>query len=156
MTQPQPADPGQEAPATSADPTVKVTRPPVPGRAVRAEVAAGDLATPPIREDQPTVTITGQSAKPPHRTLEFGMPPAVNVTVGPRPKVRRRHRTWPWIVAVVVGLVVLGVVLLVMMLRGATIPSDAGFGGSAPLPAPGTIGWSGLSGLTGPAAAPAR
>ena len=122
MTGPTPDDQGP--PPTSADPTMKVPRPPVPGRAVRADVAAGNLATPPIHPDESTVTLDAQSSKPPHRTLEFGTPAAVNVTVGPRPKPRRRHRTWPWIAAVVVLLLALGAVLLVMMLRGATIDAD--------------------------------
>lgn len=122
MTEPRPDDAGTAAPPTSADPTMRVARPPVPGRAVRADVAAGDLATPPVRPDEPTVTLDAQAPRPPQRTLEFGMPAAVRVTVGPRP--RRRHRTWPWIAAVVLALLVLGAVLLVMMLRGATIDGD--------------------------------
>jgi hypothetical protein len=130
MTEPQPDQPGQGAPSTSADPTMKVARPPVPGRAVRAEVAAGKLATPPIHHDEPTVSLTGAVRRPPHRTLEFGVPQVVKVTVGPRPRPRRRFRTWPWIAAVVLALVVLGVVLLVMMLQGETIGGDADLVGS--------------------------
>src|SRR3954470_9311215 len=106
MTEPQPDQPGQGAPSTSADPTMKVARPPVPGRAVRAEVAAGKLPTPPIHHDDPAVTLAGQAPAAPHRTLEFGIPAPVKVTVAPRPKPRRRYRTWPWIVAVVLALVV--------------------------------------------------
>jgi hypothetical protein len=82
------------------------------------------------------VTLSAQVAKPPHRTLEFGTPAAVNVTVGPRP--RRRHRTWPWIVAVVLALLVLGAVLLVMMVRGATIDGDADLVGAGLHAVPGT------------------
>lgn len=123
MTGPKP-DEGPGTPPTPADPTVKVARPPVPGRAVRADLAAGNRATPPIRQDDATVTLDAQVRKPLHRTQEFGTPAGVNVTVGPRPKPRRRHRTWPWIAAVVVGLLVLGAVLLVMMLRGGTIDAD--------------------------------
>jgi hypothetical protein len=52
------------------------------------------------------------------------------VTVGPRPKPRRRFRTWPWILAVVLALVVLGAVLVVMMLRGATVDADVDLIGS--------------------------
>jgi hypothetical protein len=130
MTEPQPDEPGQGAPSTSADPTMKVARPPMPGRAVRAEVAAGRLPTPPIHHDEPTVTLTGAVPRPPHRTLEFGVPPVVTVTVGPRSRPRRRFRTWPWIAAVVVALVVLGAVLLVMMLQGKTIGGDADLVGS--------------------------
>ena len=121
MTGPKPEDQG---PGTPADPTMKVAKPPVPGRAVRADVAAGNLATPPIRPDDATVTLDAQVRRSPHRTQEFGTPAAVNVTVGPRPKPRRRHRTWPWIAAVVLVLLVLGAVLLVLMLRGATIDAD--------------------------------
>jgi hypothetical protein len=122
MNQPQPERP-------AADPTLRVARPPTPGRAVRADVAAGKLATPPVRHDEPTVTLDVAAPKPPHRTLEFGTPPAVNVTVGPRPRPRRR--TWPWIAGLVAVLLVLGVVLLVMMLRGATIDGTTDLVGEA-------------------------
>ena len=124
MSQPQQDDAGQEVPRPTADPTLKVARPPTPGRAVRAEVAAGRRATPPIRHDEPTVSITPPVRTDPRRTLEFGAPAPVRVTVGPRRKPRRRHRTWPWIGAVVLALIVLGTVLLVMMWRGATIDGD--------------------------------
>jgi hypothetical protein len=134
MTEPGPDDPGPEVP-TSADPTLKVARPPVPGRAARADVAAGNRATPPIRQDDPTVTLPDRAPKAPHRTLEYGLPAPVKVTVGPRPRSRRRYRTWPWIVAVVFVLAVLGAVLLVMVLRGATIDGDVDLVG---YPAPGT------------------
>ena len=70
-------------------------------------MAAGNLATPPIRHDEPTVTLA-HVRKDPRRTLEFGTPAPVKVTVGPRQKPRRRYRTWPWIVAVVLALIVLG------------------------------------------------
>ncbi|WP_116451472.1 hypothetical protein [Blastococcus litoris] len=111
------------------DPTLRVARPPTPGRAVRADVAAGKLPTPPVRPDEPTVTIDTAVPRPPHRTLEFGTPPAVDVTVGPRPRPRRR--TWPWIVGLALLLLALGVVLLVMMLRGATIDGTADLVGRA-------------------------
>src|SRR3954469_5416351 len=130
MTDPQPGQPEQGAPSTSADPTMKVARPPVPGRAVRAEVAAGKLATPATPHADPPVSLPGAVRRPPHRTLEFGVPQVVTVTVGPRPRPRRRFRTWPWIAAVVLALVVLGVVLLVMMLQGETIGGDADLVGS--------------------------
>jgi hypothetical protein len=138
MTEPVPDEPVREAPTASADPTVKVARPPVPGRAVRAEVAAGNLPTPPVHHDEPTVTLTGQAPAAPHRTLEFGIPAPVKVTVGPRTKPRRRYRTWPWIVAVVLALVVLGTVLLVMLLRGGTIDGNTDLIGSGRDPAPAT------------------
>ncbi|SOE02084.1 hypothetical protein [Blastococcus haudaquaticus] len=118
------ADPGDVRPPTAADPTMRVARPPVPGRAVRADLAAGNLTAPPVREDDPTVALDAAARMPPHRTLEFGTPAPVTVTVGPRPRRRRRYRTWPWIAAVVVAMLVLGAVLLVMMLRGATIDGD--------------------------------
>jgi hypothetical protein len=113
--------PGEPAPSAPLEPTLRVERPPIPGRAVRAEVAAGDLLTPPYRPDEPTVTISGAQVKARQRTLEFGTPVPVKVTVGPRGKPRKRRRTWPWIVAVVVALIALGVTLLVMLSRGATI-----------------------------------
>ena len=122
--------------ASPAHPTLKVARPPVPGRAVRAEVVSGHRATPPIRHDEPTVALTPQAGHEPRRTLEFGAPSPVKVTVGARPRRRRRYRTWPWIVAVVLALVVLGTVLLVMMWRGATIDGDTDLVGSGRFPAP--------------------
>lgn len=129
-----------EAGTPSADPTLRVARPPIPGRAVRADVAAGHLATPPVREDEPTVALSASSARPPHRTIEFGTPAAVNVTVGPRRRPRRRWRTWPWIAGLAVVLVVLGVVLLVLMLRGATVDGAADLIGNGPQPV--VQGWA--------------
>jgi hypothetical protein len=120
MTQPEPAG----EPPAPADPTVQVPRPPVPGRAAREAMAAGELPTPPVRHDDPTVTLGTGASWPPHRTLRFGAPPPMRVTVAPRPRPRRRCRTWPWIAAVVLALVVLGVVLLVMLMRGETIDGD--------------------------------
>ena len=128
MTEP---DPGGDRPRPAADPTMRVARPPVPGRAVRADLAAGNLTSPPVRGDDPTVSLDAQTRTPPHRTLQFGTPTPVTVTVGPRPRPRRRLRTWPWIAAVVLALLVLGAVLLVMMLRGATIDGDADLLGRA-------------------------
>jgi len=58
--------------------------------------------------------------------------------VGPRRKPRRGFRTWPWIAAVVLALLVLGAVLLVMMLRGATIGGGPGLG-TGPPPAPAVV-----------------
>jgi len=123
--------PPEEGPAP-VDPTLRVDRPPTPGRAARAEVADGSRPTPPIRVDEPTVTIAGPRSQSRQGTLEFGAPPSVKVTVGPRVKPRRRHRTWPWILAVVLALVVVGVTLLVMMLRGARIDGAAGGLGAGP------------------------
>ena len=114
------ADPRDARPRPAADPTMRVARPPVPGRAIRADLAAGYLTTPPVREDDPTVDLAAGVRRPPQRTLEFGNPAPVRVSVGPRPRPRRRFRTWPWIAAVVVALLVLGVVLLVLMTRGAS------------------------------------
>ena len=131
MTEPQPEQEGRQAPPTTADPTLRVARPPIPGRAVRADVAAGNRARPPIHHDEPTVTIAGPVRTDPRKTLEFGTPAPVKVTVGPRPRRPRRYRTWPWIVAVVLALIVLGTVLLVMLLRGETIDGDTDLIGSA-------------------------
>ena len=131
MTEPEPAAPREGAPRV--DPTLRVARPPVPGRAVRADVAAGNLATPPVRHDEPTVTLDPSAGRPPHRTQEFGTPAAVNVSVGPRP--RRRYRSGPWIVGLALVLLVLGLVLLVMMLRGATIDGTADLVGVGTQPA---------------------
>jgi hypothetical protein len=130
MSQPQPDGSERPPPPPTADPTLKVARPPIPGRAVRAEVVAGDRPTPPFRHDDPTVTLTPQAPRDPRRTLEFGTPPPVKVTVGPRRKPRRRHRTTPWIVAVILALIVLGIVLLVMFWRGETIDGDTDLIGS--------------------------
>jgi hypothetical protein len=126
MSEPQQHDAGGQA-----HPTLRVARPPVPGRAARAEVAAGHRATPPIRHDGPTVALTPQAGTDPRRTLAFGAPAPVKVTVSARPRRRRRYRTWPWIVAVVLALIVLGTVLLVMMGRGATIDGDIDLIGAA-------------------------
>ena len=133
MSEPRREPREHEVRPTPADPTLRVERPPIPGRAVRAEMAAGNIATPPIRPDDPTVTLA-HGRKDPRRTLEFGTPAPVKVTVGPRQKPRRRHRTTPWIVAVVLALIVLGSVLLVMMLRGATIDGDTDLIGSGAVP----------------------
>ena len=132
MSQPQPDDARQQAPRPTADPTLKVARPPTPGRAVRAEVAEGRRATPPVQHDDPTVTLRPPPRTDPRKTLEFGTPTPVKVTVTPRQKPRRRLRTWPWIVAVVVALIVLGAVLLVMLMRGETIDGDTDLIGSGP------------------------
>jgi hypothetical protein len=130
MSEPRQNHAGKTPPAT-AEPTLKVARPPIPGRAVRAEVAAGTRPTPPIRHDEPTVALPPRAATDPNRTMEFRGPAPVKVTVGPRPRPRRRHRTWPWIAAVVLALIALGITLLVMMSRGATIDGDTDLIGSA-------------------------
>ena len=140
MTRAEPDEPGRDAPRAPAEPTVEVARPPVPGRAVRAEVAAGELATPPVRHDEPTVTLDPASGKPPHRTLQFRTPSQVRVTVAPRERPRRRWRTWPWIAAVALALLVLGAVLLVMLLRGETVDGDVDLVGSAGAVAAGVAG----------------
>ncbi len=105
--------------ATSVDPTVQVGPPPVPGRAVRAQLAAGELVTPPVRQDEPTVTLDGPPPRS-DRTLELDPPAAVHVTAEQYPRPRRRWRTWPWIAAVVLALIVLGMVLLVLLWRPAS------------------------------------
>ena len=130
------SEPGRDeaTPPTAAEPTMEVGPPPVPGRAVRDQLARGELATPPIRPDEPTVTLHGPTPRDPDRTLELDSTLRAGVAVGPRPG--RRRRTWPWIVAVVVALLVLGAVLLVMLWRGATIDGDVDL-----------IGW--LGGWTG-------
>src|SRR5688572_14491277 len=133
MTERQPDQEAREVLRPTADPTLRVARPPIPGRAVRAEMAAGTVATPPIRHEEPTVTLP-HVTRDPRRTLEFGTPAPVKVTVGPRQRPRRRHRTWPWIVAVVLALIVLGAVLLVMLMRGETIDADTELIGSGPNP----------------------
>lgn len=121
MSEPASGDPTPPAPAPHG-PTLRVDRPPTPGRAARVEMAAGEL--PPFRPDEPTVTISGVQAKARQRTLEFGSPAPVKVTVGPRVKPKKRRRTWPWIAAVILLLVGLGVTLLVMFSRGATIDGN--------------------------------
>lgn len=135
MTEPRPDETGRAVPPTAADPTLKVARPPVPGRAVRADVAGGNLARPPFRPDETTVKLDGSTHRDPRRTLEFGTPVPVKVTVEPRPRQRRRHRTTPWIVAVVLALIVMGIVLLVMLLGGETIDADTDLIGAGPTPA---------------------
>ena len=137
MTEPQRDQEGREVPPATVDPTLRVARPPIPGRAIRAEMAAGNVATPPVHHDEPTVTIAGPVRPDPRRTLEFGTPVPVKVTVGPRPRRPRRFRTWPWIVAVALALVVLGAVLLVLMWRGAIIDGNTELSGSGRSPAPG-------------------
>jgi hypothetical protein len=140
MSEPQQDSTARSTP-TTAEPTLKVARPPIPGRAVRAEVAAGSRPTPPIRHDEPTVALPRRADAEPRRTLEFGVPAPVKVTVGPRPRPRRRYRTWPLIVAVVLGLIALGIALLVMLWRGETIDGDTdliGAGWHQVLPLPGT------------------
>jgi hypothetical protein len=137
-----PGEPRPEATVVPLEPTLRVDRPPAPGRAARAEVADGSRPTPPIRHDEPTVTIAGLQAKPLQRTLEFGAPAPVKVTVGPRVKPRRRFRTWPWIVAVIVTLLLLGAVLLAMLLNGETIDGDTDLVGSARSVAAGIAGFS--------------
>ncbi len=132
------------APPTSAEPTREVQPPPVPGRAVRAQLARGELATPPIRPDEPTVTLDRPAPGDPERTLELGGPPPTGVPV--EPTSGRRRRTWPWILAVVLALVVLGVVLAVMLWRGATIDPDSRLFSGLPVTGD-LVGWSGGTAL---------
>jgi hypothetical protein len=112
------------APSASAEPTRPVPAPPLPGRAVREQLARGELATPPVRPDEQTVHLDGPAPRDPDRTLELDGTLRTGVVVGPRPRPRRRRRTWPWILAVALLLLVLGAVLLVMLWRGATIEGD--------------------------------
>ena len=141
MTTPGAADPEPGEPRLRPEPTVRVGRPPVPGRPGPA--ATGTPASGPERTplDEPTVTLPDGSPQPAHRTIRFGRPDPVKVTVGPRvgPRVRprRRYRTWPWIAAVAVLLLVLGAVLLVMLWRGATVDGDVDLVGRADL-----LGWA--------------
>jgi hypothetical protein len=125
-----------------ADPTRDIRLPPLPDRPLPVvprewavagrptDVADDDISPVPADQDGPTVTLAGPAPASPHRTLRFGAPRPVRVTVGPRPRPSRRYRTWPWIAAVVLALLVLGVVLLVLMLRGATIDADTDLVGS--------------------------
>ncbi len=124
MSTPGARDPGSRSPGPRAEPTVRVGRPPVPGRPgpLSTGEAAVDAQRTPL--DEPTVTLPDGGPQPAHRTIRFGTPVPVEVTVGPRVRPRRRYRTWPWITAVVVVLLVLGAVLLVMLWRGATIDGD--------------------------------
>jgi hypothetical protein len=139
MSEPTRNDAGSAAPPPSADPTVRVEPPPVPGRAVRAQLAAGEL----VRHDEPTVHLDGPAPSDPERTLELDGTLRTGVAVGPRPEPRRRRRTWPWILAVVLVLLVLGAVLLVMLWRGATLEGDVRFLGAQLRAAGDLVGWSG-------------
>ncbi len=143
MSEPTRNDAGSAAPPPSADPTVRVEPPPVPGRAVRAQLAAGELTTPPVRHDEPTVHLDGPAPRDPERTLELDGTLRTGVAVGPKPKPRRRRRTWPWILAVALVLLVLGAVLLVMLWQGATLPGDVQFLGAQLRVAGDLVGWSG-------------
>ena len=113
-----------DATPPAAEPTMRVEPPPVPGRAVREQLARGELATPPVRPDEQTVHLDGPAPRDPDRTLELDGTVRAGVVVGPKPRPRRRRRTWPWILAVALLLLVLGAVLLVMLWRGATIDGD--------------------------------
>ena len=113
-----------DATPPAAEPTMRVEPPPVPGRAVREQLARGELATPPVRPDEQTVHLDGPAPSDPDRTLELDGTVRAGVVVGPKPRPRRRRRTWPWILAVALLLLVLGAVLLVMLWRGATIDGD--------------------------------
>ena len=143
MSEPTRKDAAAAGPPPSVDPTVQVEPPPVPGRAVRAQLAAGELATPPVHRDEPTVTLDGPASTTSGGTLQFDGPPPAPVTADPPPSPRRRWRTWPWIVAVALALVVLGAVLLLLLWRGETIGGDVQFlGGHLPVVGD-LVGWSG-------------
>jgi hypothetical protein len=116
-----------DATPPAAEPTMRVEPPPVPGRAVRAQLARGELATPPVRPDEQTVHLGSPAPRDPDRTLELDGTLRAGVVVGPKPRPRRRRRTWPWILAVAVLLLVVGAVLLVMLSRGATLEGDVQF-----------------------------
>jgi hypothetical protein len=83
-------------------------------------------ARPAHPDDESTVGIPRATPGSRQRTIKFGTPAPAKVTVTARPRPRRRHRTWPWIAAVVGALLVLGVVLLVMLMRGATVEGHLG------------------------------
>ncbi len=119
-----------DATPPTAEPTRRVEPPPIPGRAVREQLARGELATPPVRPDEQTVHLNGPAPREPDRTLELEGTLRAGVAVAPRPKPGRRRRTWPWILAVALVLLVLGAVLLVMLWRGATLPGDVRFLGA--------------------------
>ena len=97
---------------------------------MREQLARGELATPPVRPDEQTVHLDGPAPSDPDRTLELDGTVRAGVVVGPRPKPRRLRRTWPWILAVALVLLVLGAVLLVMLWRGETLPGDVWFLGA--------------------------
>ncbi|HYX96683.1 MAG TPA: hypothetical protein VE823_16585 [Geodermatophilus sp.] len=97
---------------------------------MREQLARGELATPPVRPDEQTVHLDGPPPRDPDRTLELEGTLRAGVVVGPRPKPRRLRRTWPWILAVALVLLVLGAVLLVMLWRGETLPGDVRFLGA--------------------------
>jgi hypothetical protein len=111
------------------EPTVRVPRPPAPGPAKRAEPAVEPDSPPPVHPaDETTAGLPRPAPVVRQRTIQFGKPTPVKVTVTAR--ARRPHRTWPWIAAVALALLVLGVVLLVMLLRGETIDGDTDLVGS--------------------------
>lgn len=138
MAPPDPAaHPGPIRPA--ADPTVRIAR---PEAGSRPAAAPGRPARPAHPDDQSTVGIPRPAPRTRQPTIRFGTPAPVRVTV--TATTRRRYRTWPWIAAVVAALVVLGVVLLVMLVRGATVEGSVGAPATA---APGVgapavpVGW---------------
>ncbi len=130
MATPDPAVGGPE-PTPPAEPTVRVTRPPSLGSPPAAEQPAGDRPPRPAHpDDESTVNLPRPAPRARQSTLQFGTPAPVVVTVSARPRRRRRHRTWPWIAAVVAALLVIGAVLLVMLLRGATVEGRLGAPGA--------------------------
>ena len=79
MSQPRRDD---AAPAASAEPTRPVPAPPLPGRAVREQLARGELTTPPVRPDEQTVHLDGPAPSDPDRTLELDGTVRAGVVVG--------------------------------------------------------------------------
>lgn len=121
---------GDGIPSPVAEPTVRLERPPAPGRS--GEPAAGRPPRPAHPDDEATVDLPRPAPPVRQPTMPFGAPVPVKVTVGPRNRPRRRYRTWPWIVAVVVALVVVGAVLAVLLLRGDTVDDRLEGPGTAP------------------------
>jgi hypothetical protein len=126
MTAPGPADLGPQPTRLPTEPTIRTVRPPLPGTADRAaplpDRPSPDGPSPEAHPaDQPTVGLPGRAPAVRLPTIRFGKPTPVRVTVTARRRPKRYHRTWPWIAAVALALVVLGVVLLVMLFHGATL-----------------------------------
>ncbi|WP_409329593.1 hypothetical protein [Trujillonella humicola] len=119
---------GEPAPPV-AEPTVRLDRRPASGR--RGETAGGRPPRPAHPDDEATVDLPRPAPPIRQPTVPFGTPVPVRVTVRPRVHPRRR-RTWPWIAAVVVALLVVGAVLAVMLLRGDTVDTRLDAPGTAP------------------------
>ena len=100
-------------------------------------MAAGTLTTPPIHHDEPTVTLAHVTSGPPPDAGVRDAGPRQGDR-GPPAEARRRYRTWPWILAVVLALIVLGSVLLVMLWQGETIDANTDLIGSGGAPGTGS------------------